>query len=114
VRVVAHHVPVLAGAGLALVGIDHQVDRAAIGDLLRHEGPFEAGREAGAAAAAQPGFLHQLDDLLAAEVEDRLGVVPVAAGAGGGEAEILEAVEVGEDAVFVAQHRRFPQPCLAG
>ena len=51
-RIVAHDVPVLAGAGLGLVGIDHEIVRTAVG-LLRHERPFEAGGKAGAAAAAQ-------------------------------------------------------------
>ena len=38
-----------------------EVVRAPVG-LLRHERPFEAGREAGAAAAAQARGLHLLDD----------------------------------------------------
>src|SRR3546814_8048444 len=50
VRVPAHDVPVLAGPGFTLVGVDDQIVRAAV-RLLRHERPFEAGREAGAAAA---------------------------------------------------------------
>ena len=52
-RIVAHDVPVLAGAGLRFIGIDDEIVRAAVG-LLRHERPFEPRREAGAAAAAQP------------------------------------------------------------
>ncbi len=51
-RVVAHDVPVLAGAGLGLVGVDDQIVWAAIG-LGRHERPFQPGGEARAAAAAQ-------------------------------------------------------------
>ena len=51
-RVVPHDVPVLAGAGLGLVRIDHEIVRTAV-RLLWHERPFEAGGEARAAAAAQ-------------------------------------------------------------
>src|SRR6185312_2240630 len=56
VRIVPDDVAVLAGAGLGLVGIDHEIGR--LGALLRHEGPFDAGREAGAAAATQARVLH--------------------------------------------------------
>lgn len=103
VRIVAQDVPVLAGTRLALVGVHDQIDRTAVA-LLRHEGPLHAGGEAGTAAAAQAGLLDQLDDPVAAEGKDVLGVVPVAPAAGGLQAEVLEAVEVREDAVFVAQH----------
>ena len=44
-----------AGARLALVGVDHDVVRLAV--VLRDELPLHAGREAGAAAAAQAGVL---------------------------------------------------------
>ena len=49
VRIVPHDLAVLAGAGLALVGIDDEVGGPRI--ALGHERPLEAGREAGAAAA---------------------------------------------------------------
>ncbi len=52
-RIVPHDLAVLAGAGLGLVGIDHEIVRAAVG-LLGHERPFQPGRKAGAAAPAQP------------------------------------------------------------
>ena len=64
-RIVPHDLPVLAGAGLRLVGVDDEIVRPPI-RLLRHERPFEAGREAGAAAAAQAGLLHLVDDPVAA------------------------------------------------
>ena len=60
-RIVPHDLAVLAGAGLGLVGIDDEIVRPAV-RLLGHERPFEAGREAGAAAAAQAGRLHLVDD----------------------------------------------------
>ena len=64
-RIVAHDVPVLAGAGLRFVGIDDEIVRAAV-RLLRHERPFQTRREACAAAAAQARSLHLLDDRLVA------------------------------------------------
>ena len=78
-RVVPHDLAVLAGAGLGLVGIDHEIARPAVLGFLRHERPFQAGREARAAAAAQARGLHLVDDPVAALVDDRLGAVPGAA-----------------------------------
>ena len=51
VRVVAQDVAVVAGAGLALVGVAHQV--LLHRRVARHEAPLDAGRKARAAAAAQ-------------------------------------------------------------
>ena len=59
-RIVAHHLAVLAGAGLGLVGIDDQIVRPV--GLLGHERPFQPGRKTGAAAAALAGRLHFVDD----------------------------------------------------
>ena len=64
--------------GSDFVGIDHEIMRPLV-DLLGHERPFEPGREAGAAAAAQARLLHLVDDGVAALFEDRLGAVPGAA-----------------------------------
>ena len=102
-RIVPHDLPVLAGAGLRLVGVDDEVVRAAV-RLLRHERPFEPGREAGAAAPAQARLLHLVDDPVAALVEEEPGFVPGAALARRLEARRVQAVEVGEDAVAVVQH----------
>ena len=57
---------VLAGARLALVGVDHEVLGlgAGAGGALRDEAPLHAGGEARAAAAAQPGVLDELDELV--------------------------------------------------
>ena len=44
-RIVPHDLAVLAGAGLELVGIDHEIARPAVGRFLRHERPFQAGRK---------------------------------------------------------------------
>ena len=49
-RIVPHDLAVLAGAGLGFVGIDDEIMRPLV-RLLGHERPFQAGREAGAAAA---------------------------------------------------------------
>ncbi len=73
----AHDLPVLAGARLALVGIDHQVLGPAV-RRLRHEGPLQAGGKAGAAAASQATGLDLVDDPLAALEDDLLRFVPVA------------------------------------
>ncbi len=104
VRIVAHDLAILARAGLRFVGVDDEVGRPRrVG--LGHERPFEPGREAGAAAAAQARRLHLVDDPVAALLEQPLGAVPVAARARAVEAPVAEAVEVGEDAVLVLEHR---------
>ena len=103
-RIVPHDLAVLAGAGLGLVGIDHQIARPAVGGFLRHERPFQAGRKTGAAAAAQAGRFHLVDDPVAALVDDRLGAVPGATLARAFEAPILEAVEILENAILVVEH----------
>ena len=105
VRIVPQDVAVLAGAGLALVGIDDEIGRPVAG--LRHERPFEPGREAGAAAAAQPRLLALVDDPVAALVDHLLGAVPIAASSRAGEMPIVLAVEIGEDAVAISQHFLF-------
>src|SRR5580765_3185384 len=61
-RVVAQDVAVLAGPGLALVGVAHQVLGA--GKLARHEAPLEPGRKPGAAPPAQTRLLDLGDDVL--------------------------------------------------
>src|SRR6478735_1652578 len=50
---------------------------------------------------AQPRRLDVLDDLVLPARHQRLGVVPVAALAGGIEVPRLETVEIGEDAILV-------------
>src|SRR6185369_3577884 len=87
--------------------VDHEVMWPIL-HLLGHEGPLEAGREARAAAAAQAGLLHLLDDRVGALVEDRLGVVPGAARAGAGQPPVVEAVKIREDPVLVGEHRHSP------
>ena len=69
-RILFHEDAVVEGAGFALVGVDAQVDGA--GMVLGQEGPLEAGREAGAAAAAQAGVLDGLRDLGRRHFEDGL------------------------------------------
>src|SRR5229473_1385717 len=105
VRIMADDVAVLAGAGLGLVGVDDEIGRPRA--LLRHEGPFDAGREAGAAAAAQAGILHLGGDPVAALEDEVLGAVPVAARAGTGQPPVMQAIEVGENPVLVAEHYGF-------
>ena len=109
VRIVAQDVAVLAGAGFGFVGVDDQIMRPFL-HFLRHEGPFEAGRKARAAAAAQTGFFDHIHDGFGAEFENLLGAVPVAARACAREPGIAEAVEIGEDAVAVGEHYNAPPP----
>src|SRR5690606_12068690 len=78
VRRPADQLAVLEGARLGLVRVDEQVVRLAV--VLGHGAPLDAGREAGAAAAAQPALLDHLDDLIAAHAErllERLVAVPL-------------------------------------
>ncbi len=103
VRIMAHDLAVLAGAGLRLVCVDDEVMRTTI-RFLRHEGPLETGREACAAATAKAGGLHLVDDPVTALFEDLLGAVPVAARHGALQGLVLEAVNIGEDAILISQH----------
>ena len=103
-RVVPHDLAVLAGARLELVGIDDEIARPPVSGLLGHERPLEPGREARAAAAAQPRGLHLLDDPVAALLEELLGAVPLSARHGALQPPVVEAVEIGEDAVLVGKH----------
>ena len=104
-RIVPHDLPVLAGAGLGLVGIDDEIARSPVLRFLRHEGPFHPGRESGTAAAAQARRLHLVDDPVAPLVDDRLGAVPGATTPRTLQAPIMQAVEVFEDAVLVLEHQ---------
>src|SRR5262249_40397780 len=105
-RVEAQYVAILAGARLALVRVDDEIARPVAG--LRHEGPFETGREAGAAAAAQARGLHVVDDPVAAFEDQLLGAVPIAARARTGKAPIARAVEIREDAILIGEHSLGP------
>ena len=112
VRLPAQDLAVLAGARLRLVGVDHQVVRPRP-LLLGHEGPLQAGVEAGAAAAAQAGGLDLVADPLR-RLRQHVGrAVPDAALPRRFQPEVLQAVEVGEDAVLVfqdARHQPLPSP----
>ena len=78
VRIVADDVAILAGAGLAFVGIDDQVVRPP-SDCFGMNDHFSPVGKPRAAAAAQAGRLHLVDDRIAPVLQDRLGAVPVAA-----------------------------------
>src|SRR5262245_44551000 len=107
VRTVPHDLAVLAGAGLGFIGVDHEVVRPAVG-LLGHERPFQAGREPGPAAPAQARGLDLVDDPVAPLLHDGLAAVPGAAGARAGKAPVVQAIEIGEDAVLVREHHDCP------
>ena len=106
VRIVPHDLAVLAGAGFGFVGVDDEVMRALGVDRLGHERPFEAGWKACAAATAQTRSLHLADDPIAPLVDQRLRIVPLPARAGALQADVAQAIEIGEDAVLVLEHRR--------
>src|SRR3990167_1728156 len=99
-RIVTHDVAILAGAGLGFVGVDDEIMRPVF-DLFRHEGPFESGRESGAAAAAQARILNLLDDPVRPHADDVGGRVPRAAFLRRFKTGVLKAVEVCENAVFI-------------
>src|SRR5262249_9738479 len=103
-RIVPHDLAVLAGTGLGLVGIDHEIARPPVLRFLRHERPLHAGGKAGAAAPALTGGLHLVDERVAAARQDVLGAVPGAARTRAGEAPIMVAVQIPEDAVLVSKH----------
>ena len=100
VRIVAEDVAVLAGAGLAFVGVDDEIARPVA--CLRHERPFETGRETGAAAAAQPRIL------TSSTIQSRplriSSLVPSQSPRARAPArrQVVLAVEIGEDAVLVS------------
>jgi hypothetical protein len=62
VRAPGEEHPVLEGPRLALVGVDDQ--HPGPGEVLRQEPPLDAGGEPRAAAPAEVGLLHFLDDRL--------------------------------------------------
>src|SRR5487761_633037 len=108
-RVVTHDVTVLAGAGLALVGVDDEIGRAVA--RFRHERPFEARREPRSASPAQARGLDLVGDPIAALGDQILGAIPIAALAralGAVEPPVELTVEIGEDAVLVGEHQRLP------
>ena len=99
VRIVAHDLAILAGAGLRLVGIDHEV--AGTGIVLGHEGPLEAGRKSRPAAAAQARILDFGDDGVVAFFDQCFAAVPGPAGLSAGQPPVLEAVKIAENPVLV-------------
>ncbi len=109
-RIVTHDVAILAGAGLGLVRVHHEIMRTAIG-LLRHEGPFEAGREARAATTAQTRLLHLVENPVTSLGDDCRRTVPVATLFRGFETPVMEAVKIREYAVLVFQHQLLPPVC---
>src|SRR5262249_928995 len=102
-RVVAHDLAVLAGAGLGFVGVDHEIMRPAV-RLLGHERPFESGRKTGPPPSGQSRGLPLVDDPIAALLQDGFGAIPGAARASSLKAPVVEAIEICEDAVLVREH----------
>ena len=101
-RIVAQNFAILAGTGLQLVGVDDEITRPRIG--LRHERPLEARRKSGTAAAPESRFLHLVDDVIVALVDEKLRAVPRAALLRALEAHVMETVDIAEDAILVREH----------
>jgi hypothetical protein len=110
VRIVAQDFTVFTGARFGFVGIDDEIRRTAVG-FLRHEGPFQAGRETRTAAATQTAVLHFLDYPVATLVQKTLGVVPLAAFLRAFQPPVVKAVDVGEDTILILKHL-FPYSSL--
>ena len=105
VRIMAHDLAILAGAGLGLVGVDDQIVRT-ITHFLGHEGPLQAGGEAGAAAPAQARRLDLVAQPVGALIKHFLRQVPRAPALRRLEIGRVKTIEVGEDAILVLQHLR--------
>src|SRR4029078_12929625 len=101
--VVPHDLAVLAGARLGFVGVDHEILRTSI-RLLRHERPFQAGRESGTSAPAQRCTLHFFDDGGAAFFKKGLRSIPGPARTRALEAPVVLAIQISEDTVLVSTH----------
>src|SRR5690606_12929938 len=99
-RIVAQNFAVLTGAWFGFVSIDDEVMRTAI-VFLRHEGPLQASREACATTSTKTRSLHLVDDPVAATLNNNLGAVPMTACHSALKALVLEAVEIGKDAILI-------------
>ena len=102
VGVLAHYLPVLARAGLGLVGVHHEEARAAVG-VLGHEAPLHPGGEAGAPPPTEAGVLDLLHDPIGTHSHDFLRQMVVPSFFGVREAPVLLPVEVREDSVLVTE-----------
>ena len=101
-RIMANDIAILAGAGFRFIGIHHQIRRPAIG-LLRHEGPFHAGRETRAASATQARILDAINHRIATARNDRRRTIPIPAHACRRQIPGLTAIEVLENPVLISE-----------
>src|SRR5438876_12238733 len=81
--------------------------RTAVG-LLGHERPLQPCGKTGPAPSTQARGLHLVDDPIAPLLEDGLGALPGTARARPLKGPVVQAVQIGEDAVLVLEH----QDCL--
>src|SRR5262249_43283777 len=102
-RLMPDDLAILAGAGLRLVGVDHEIMRP-VADLLGHERPLQSSREAGSAAPALARGLDLIDQPVAPLVDDGFGAVPGTPPARAAKAPIIEPVKILEDAILVFEH----------
>ena len=103
VGIMAHDLAVFAGARFGFVGVDHEIRRPPI-RLLGHERPFQTGRKARPATTAQARCLDDLNDLVAAQLDEIARAVPMPALFGPGQRAVMHPVKVGKDAVLILEH----------
>ena len=101
-RIMANNVAILAGAGLGFIRIHHQIGRPTI-RLLRHEGPFHAGREARTASATQAGILDAFNHRIATARNNRRRTIPIPAHTRRRQIPGLTAIEVLENPVLISE-----------
>jgi hypothetical protein len=102
-RIMAHDLPVLAGARFGFVGVDHQI-AGRPSDSLGMKDHFSPVGKARAAPPAQAGGLHDLHDLVAAQTDQVLGAIPMAARFRARKATVVHAIDIGKDPVLVLKH----------
>ena len=101
-RIMANDIAILAGAGFRFISIHHQIGGSAIG-LLRHEGPFHAGREARAASATQAGILDAFNHRIATARNNRRRTIPIPAHTRRRQIPGLTAIEVLENPILISE-----------
>ena len=103
VRIMAHDLAVLAGAGLGFIGVHHQIAGATVA-FLGHEGPLQTGGEARTATAPQPRGFHLVDDPVAPVLEDARRAIPMATRLRAFQRAVVHTVDIGKDAVLILKH----------
>ena len=108
VWIMADNLAVFAGTRLRFVGVNNEKAWPAIGGGFGHKRPFEAGGKARPAPAAQTARLHLFDDRILPALNQSLGAIPIAARLRCLQTPVLEAIDIGKDAVLISQHHLLP------